>query len=704
MQTTSNIPTAAMHPSLPPFPPRHAARLLVASALLVVLGACGGGGGGASSNAPSSAGTASSSGGTASTTAADITAAILANQDVVLSGDATIALPAGATTYTGVISGQGTLRLTPASGTSSPSVFVITRASSFTLPDAQQVETVTKTTYAGMGYALDIAGSNPPVLTIDPGVTLRIGTNGSADDHPDIIATSDSRNSAALVNGEVNLDNILNNGSIELNSSQFILLGQVSGSGRINQLVNVWGDSAMGGANSFSGVLALAAGQNFGSDHVAASLAQARAVVNEGSWLLWSPPNRSVTVRQNIYEAAYGGDINFHPIGNGRIIMSGVYSHTDNSPHGSPNLVDPGLSDASLNYAKVIYRGGANDVNGNDASYRGINIEAGGTVQWGDGTHANFFLPSAPSPAAVDPAPGKKNAYINLHRGGTLAFDYNGPVTLNVGITGGGGGPDRDGSAGTGNVTVMGTAGNDVTFAQPQDYNGITTVEAGAILRLGAGQTVPLNYVTINASSGKSVQLVATYDGDASLLTAESARGAATDAIVDDGQLIVQNTSTAITLSSISGSGSLTQAGAATTTLRNDSYSGGTTIQAGGVIAGSADALGSGAVSNGGTLALASGQYELGLGADYTQKSGGTLTLAIDGATPGNNAGHLTVAGKATLAGALVLNFSGSFTSGQKIVLIDTAGGVTGAFTTVTVSGAGATVSHDTHSVYVTVN
>jgi hypothetical protein len=63
-------------------------------------------------------------------------------------------------------------------------------------------------------------------------------------------------------------------------------------------------------------------------------------------------------------------------------------------------------------------------------------------VQWGDGTHAKFFLPSAPSPAEVAPPLGKKNAYINLP-GGNLAFNYNGPVTLHVGITGGGGGPHR---------------------------------------------------------------------------------------------------------------------------------------------------------------------------------------------------------------------------------------------------------------------
>jgi autotransporter-associated beta strand protein len=248
-------------------------------------------------------------------------------------------------------------------------------------------------------------------------------------------------------------------------------------------------------------------------------------------------------------------------------------------------------------------------------------------VQWGDGTHSRFFLPSAPSPAEVDPAAGKKNAYINLHRGGTLAFNYNGPVTLNVGITGGGGGPNRTGSTGLGNVAIVSTAGNDVTFAQPQNYNGATTIGANAILRLGTGVPVPLNFITVNATNNtKTTVRQATYSGDASLLTAESANGVSTNAIVNNGQLIVQNTSTAITLSQISGAGSFRHDGAATTTLLNNTYSGGTTINAGTVLAGSANAFGTGRLTNSAGLALTAAQHELALGG-FTQGAGGVLTL-----------------------------------------------------------------------------
>ncbi|MEP6503434.1 MAG: autotransporter [Betaproteobacteria bacterium] len=685
-----------MNSSSPSTSRRH---FLVASCAALT-SACGGGGG----SSGTSAGTSPAGGASTTPTAADITADILANRNVTLTGDAVIRLSVGATTYTGAISGLGTLRLSAAGGAGQPGTLIITQASTFTLPVAQQVEVVTKTVFAGAGYALTLTGVNPPVLTIDAGATLQIGTNTSADNSPNIIATTDSRNDASLVNGEVNLDNILNNGTLVISSQQFVLLGEISGTGSVVQAPGVWGDNSLGGVNSLSGVLSLAAGQNFGTHHVAASLPNARAVLNEGSWLVWSPPGSVVTVAQDIFEAAYGNDINFHAIGQSTIVMSGVYSHTDNSPHGSPNLVDPGLSDASLNLAKTIYRGGANDVNGNDASYRGINIEAGaGTVQWGDGSHANFFLPCAPSPAEVHPAIGNKNAYINLRGGSTLALNYNGPVTLNVGITGGGGGPHATGETGVGNVTIMATAGNDVTFAQPQNYNGITTIGANAILRLGTGTPVPLNYITVNATKGKSTFLQATYSGDASLLTAESPNGVATNAIVNDGQLIVQNTTTAITLSNVSGSGSLAHTGAAALTLRNNIYKGTTLLNGGPTWAGSANAMGTGNVVNNAALALTSDQHELALGGSFRQGATGQLTLSIAGTAPGVNHDHLSVAGAAVLGGNLVLNFSGSYARGQKFVLIQATGGLSGAFSSISSNGATVAAGQDATSFFVTV-
>jgi hypothetical protein len=613
----------------------------------------------------------------------DITSTILANRDLTLTGDAVIKLPPGTSTYTGVISGRGSVRLATADGSCTPSTWIITRQSTFMLPDEQQVEVVTKAgPWPNLGYRLDIAGSNPPVLIVDPCVTFQIGTNTSADQDPNIIATADSKNAASVVNGEINLDNIENNGLIALASSKFILLGEISGSGSVRELPDVWGGDSLRGTSSFAGVLALTTGHDFGSNRVAPGLSRAKAVINEGSWLVWSPANNVLTVTQDIFEASYGGDINFHPTGNATIVMSGVYSHTDNSPHDTPNLNDPGLSDPSLNLAKVIYRQ-TMTVNGNDASYRGINIEGGGTVQWGDGTHARFFLPSAPSPAAVDPPLGKKNAYINLHGGATLAFDYNGPVTLNVGITGGGGGPNRTGVVGVGNVTVMATPGNDVMFAQPQDYNGTTTVGAGATLRLGTGAPVPLDYVTLT-NGVKIVNHVADYDGDSSLLTAESARGDAADKIVNDGTLIVQNTTLPITLSHMSGAGKLVQSGPAMVTVMANTFAGGTWLEGGTALAADPHAFGRGDVVNDATL-VAAGARGIHVAGNYRQGTSGTLRLEPRERAKG---GLLEVAGCAELAGVLELRAGERpLHVGQRVAIVHAAGGIRGHFRAISAAG-----------------
>ncbi len=665
-------------------------KYLLVIVVTIFMGGCGSGDGGSSSGG-------SNPNSTAPAGSVDITAAILAGKNVTLNGDSVINLPAGTTTYNGVISGKGRLTLSAEGGTANPGTLIITQASTFTLPDSQQVETVSKTYYPGAGYALTISGSNPPVLTIDPGATLQLGTNTSSDINPNIIATFDSKNEASLINGEINLNNILNNGQIVLNNYQFVLLGEISGSGSIVEGLGVWGGHSMRGVNPMTGFVSLSTGHDFGSNHVAASMPNSKGVLNEGSWLVWSPPGSTVTVPHNIYEAAYGNDINFHAIGNSTIVMSGIYSHTDNSPHISPNLVDPGLSDPALNYAKAIYRNGID--NGNDASYRGINIESGaGTVQWGDGTHANFFLPSAPSPAEPYPALGAKNAYINL-RGSNLAFNYNAAVTLNIGISGGGGGPHRGGETGWGNVTIMSTAGNDVTFAQPQNYNGTTTIGANAILRIGKGESVPLNDITVR-TTGNTIWQRGTYNGDSSLLTAESAGGATTDAIVNEGTLIVQNTDTPITLSNISGAGSFVQAGADTTTLMNNSYSGSTTINSGAIAIGDDSAFGSGNVTNNAALGFASAQYEVALGGNLQQSSTGELTLPVDGVSKGVNHGHITATGAATLDGTLNLNFTGTYTPGQQLVLIDADGGVSGEFSSIVTTGGVSVVGGQTATTY----
>jgi len=252
-------------------------------------------------------------------------------------------------------------------------------------------------------------------------------------------------------------------------------------------------------------------------------------------------------------------------------------------------------------------------------------------------------------------------------------------VTLNVGITGGGGGPNRSGVAGVGNVTVLGTNGNDVTFAQPQDYNGTTTIEGGATLRLGTGVPVPLNYITLT-NGVKSVQHVADYDGDSSLLTAESPRGDPHDKIVNDGRLVVQNTKLAITLSHMSGSGKLVQAGPGMVTVLANTYRGGTSLEGGTLLAADDAALGRGDVLNEATLIIRafSKSREVHVLGNYRQGAHGRLRVAVQNRGP---SGQLIVNGHAELGGVLELrSIAGKLRVGQRFTVVRASGGITGRF------------------------
>jgi hypothetical protein len=215
-----------------------------------------------------------------------------------------------------------------------------------------------------------------------------------------------------------------------------------------------------------------------------------------------------------------------------KVVLTGQYSYSDRGGDTDPSLSDPGIN----------WRAIAHQLN-----KRGTNIE-GANVQWGDGTTHKIFMPGTAD-----------TVYINLHeasgRRSLLTFAYNGPVTLGAPI-GGGRYHDTLAAPGAGDVVIKGTSGNDVTFAAKQHYDGSTTIEKGAVLRLGSGAR----------------------GGDGSLMT-----GTARRTIVNNGTLVVRNTSTPVSLSQLGGTGGLTQSGAATTTLSGGevTYKGTTTITKG---------------------------------------------------------------------------------------------------------------------------
>ncbi|MEU0386238.1 autotransporter-associated beta strand repeat-containing protein [Streptomyces chartreusis] len=445
----------------------------------------------------------------------DVTADVLADRDVTLTGDTVVTVPPGTTTYDGVFRGEGTLTVR-GSGT-----LVLTRDSDFTLPDSRRRQRVR--TPGGNHPYVTVTRPDPPAVTVERGATLQYGDGGTTG-----LIGHFPYDTPAF---RLNQDNIRVDGTLRLSLRSAYNLGTISGSGLITQPRFLWGTWDLSGTHSFSGVIDNGTQLNAGRPEYATSLPNVRKVLNQGTWTVDTPLGRTVTMGMDFYQREYGSDINVQSRPGGKVILTGQYSWSDRGGDS-----DPSLSDPALNWTPAR----------KNVNKRGTNIK-GANVQWGDGTTDKIFMPGT-----------AETVYINLlaaRSRSRLTFDYNGPVTLGAPI-GGGRFHDTLSAPGAGDIVIAGTPGNDVTFAAVQYYDGSTTVDKGAVLRLGSGKR----------------------GGDGGLYTA-----GARYRVVNNGSLVLRNTDRPLTLSRIGGSGSLTQSGAATTTLTGPAvtYTGTTTVSKG---------------------------------------------------------------------------------------------------------------------------
>ncbi|MBB3390409.1 autotransporter-associated beta strand protein [Rhizobium sp. BK275] len=151
----------------------------------------------------------------------------------------------------------------------------------------------------------------------------------------------------------------------------------------------------------------------------------------------------------------------------------------------------------------------------------------------------------------------------------------------------------------------------------------------------------------------------------------------------------------------IGGKGKLAKRGSGILGLSGaNSYTGGTVLEEGALVAGSPSALGTGGLSvNGGSLVLAADK-PLTVGGDYQQLANTVAkpTLGADGA------GTLVIAGNAVLSGALDVTLAPGYAPapGTKIEILK-ARAVTGIFDKFTISGHKATLSYGPTSVTLTI-
>ncbi|MFD7402126.1 autotransporter [Streptomyces sp. NPDC059866] len=443
----------------------------------------------------------------------DVTADVLGGRDVTLTGDTVVTVPSGTTTYDGVFRGEGTLTVR-GSGT-----LILTKDSDFTLPESRQRQKVT--TQGGNHPYVTTTSPDPPAVTVERGTTLQYGNGGTTG-----LIGHFPYNTPAF---RLNQDNIRVDGTLRLSLKSAYNLGTISGTGLITQPRFLWGTWDLSGTHSFSGVIDNGTQVNAGRPEFATSLPNVRKVLNQGTYTVDTPLGRTVTMGMDFYQREYGSDINVQSRPGSKVVLTGQYSWSDQGGDTNPSLSDP-----ALNWTPAR----------KNVNKRGTNIK-GANVQWGDGTTNKIFMPGT-----------AETVYINLlaaRSRSLLTFDYNGPVTLGAPI-GGGRFHDTLAAPGAGDVVIAGTRGNDVTFAAKQYYDGSTTVEKGAVLRLGSAQ------------------------GDGSLwMDGGLCR------VVNDGTLVVRNASTPVSLSRVSGSGAFVQSGAATTTLagKGVTYTGTTTVRKG---------------------------------------------------------------------------------------------------------------------------
>ena len=289
--------------------------------------------------------------------------------------------------------------------------------------------------------------------------------------------------------------------------------------------------------------------------------------------------------------------------------------------------------------------------------------------------------------------------------GGVLTVGNDDSSTTFSGHLSNGAGTLRLVKIGTGTLRLTGT----------NDYAGGTTINQGRLQLGDGGPTGSIvgnvvdnavfaidrsNSYTLNGTisgtgsfdqEGNGTTVVTgdnTYKGGTIISrgTLQIGNGGTTGSIignVTDNGALAFNRSDAVTFSgTISGRGSVLQSGTGEVTLTGaNSYSGGTTVNAGNLIVDSAQALGTGDVTVTGGVLTADPQSINVLG-NYVQGPNGTLQLTIAGATPGQY-DYLNVTGNASLGGTLKL-INQNFTpqAGDILTLVKAGGGIANKFAT----------------------
>ncbi|ENW0929451.1 fibronectin-binding autotransporter adhesin ShdA [Salmonella enterica] len=432
-------------------------------------------------------------------------------------------------------------------------------------------------------------------------------------------------------------------------------------------------------------------------------------------------------------------------LGTGAVANSGVLQvgegELENTLSGSGSLVKTGTGELTLS-GDNTYSGGTTITGGTLTADHADSLGSGdidnsGVLKVGEGDLENTLSGSGSlvktGTGELTLSGGNDYSGGTTIIGGTLTADHADSLgtgaVANSGVLQVGEGELENTLSGSGSLVKTGTG--ELTLSGDNSYSGGTTIIGGTLTAdhadsLGTGAVANSGVLQVgegeleNTLSG-SGSLVKTGTGELTLSGDNSYSGGTT---IDDGVLIADHADSLGTgavanngvlqvgegelKNTLSGTGSLVKIGTGELTLSGDNtYSGGTTIDDGVLIAANVNALSGGDVDNSGTLMLdANGAFEL---ANITTYTGATTALAAgstlgasqltqeDGSTLSIDLGAATddaviTADSVTLAGTLNVTGIGSVTDSwtpeaYTYTLIDSDSAITSDFDDLTIAG-----------------
>ncbi|QLA19167.1 autotransporter-associated beta strand repeat-containing protein [Desulfolutivibrio sulfoxidireducens] len=461
--------------------------------------------------------------------------------------------------------------------------------------------------------------------------------------------------------------------TLNLGSADSTFAGVISGAGALTKAGS--GTLTLSGANTYTGDTTVAAG----TLSVTGSLDSMSVEVADGALFDMSPSANTT------YAGVIAGAGDFQKSGTATLTLSGVNTYTGDTTVAAGTLSVTGSLDSM---SVEVADGALFDMSPSaNTTYAGVIAGAGDFQKSGAATltlsGANTYTGDTTVAAGTLSVTGSLDSMSVEVADGAL-FDMSPSAnTTYAGVIAGAGDFQKSGAA-------------TLTLSGANTYTGDTTVAAGT-LRLGAANALPSQTTVVLADVAGAI-----FDiNDFAVTIAGLSGGGDTGGEVDfgSGTLTIDTSLTSAFAGVISGTGNLVKTGSGTQTLSGDStYTGYTLVPGGtldvtGTLASQAYQVDSGATLTfhqnmtltdatliNGTLNVP----ELTLFATGTLSGSGTITGDVESyglISPGNSPGTLTIAG-----GTLSLDVAQAYYSaGQTFTLLTSAGGITGAFDTITI-------------------